>query len=223
MSHLWLAIACPILMTAFIVAEYRERYATGVMLKALASVCFALLGSLGSRGATDGRFAGFLVAGLAVGAMADVLLNLRYVYKRWGTLLFTSGTVVFLIGHVLYTVAIWPHACAPIVFASLGAVATFFIMCWIFPQIDAHGVLSVIGVLYVGIVVILNCLALSALIARPSHQALMLLGGTLLFLASDIILILNTFGENPQFKRRALNLTLYYIGQILIALSLQLG
>lgn len=223
MSHLWLAIVCLILMTAFIVAEYRERYATGVILKAFASVCFALLGFLGSRSATDGYFAGFLVAGLAVGAVADVLLNLRYVYKRWGTLLFTSGTVVFLVGHVLYTVAVWPHALAPIVFACLGAVATFFIMRWIFSQIEAQGALSVIGVFYVGIVVILNFLALSALITNPSHQALMFLGGTLLFLVSDIILIVNTFGENPQFKRRALNLTLYYIGQILIALSLQLA
>ena len=51
----------------------------------------------------------------------------------------------------------------------------------------------------------------------------MLLASTLLFLASDIIHILNTFGGNPQFKRRVLNLTLYYFGQILIALSLQLG
>lgn len=210
-------------MTAFIIAEHRERYTAGVVLKGLASVCFVLLSFLGSRGATDARFAGFVVAGLAVGAAADVLLNLRYVYKKWGTLLFTFGTVVFLAGHVLYTVGVWPRAAIPWLFVGIGAVATFFVMRWIFSQIEAHGVLSVVGVLYVGIVVILNCLSLSALFAHASVRSFTFLAGTLLFLVSDIILILNTFGGNPQFKRRVLNLVLYYLGQILIALSLQLG
>lgn len=223
MSHLWLAIACLILMAAFIIAEHRESYTVGVVLKGLASVCFVLLGFMGSRGAADARFAGFVAAGLAVGAAADVLLNLRYVYKKWGTLLFAAGTVVFLIGHVLYTVAVWPRAAVPWLFVIIGAAVTFFIMRWIFSQIEAHGALSVVGVLYVGIVVILNCLSLSALFAYASAQSFMFLVGTLIFLVSDIILILNTFGGNPQFKRRILNLSLYYLAQILIALSLQLG
>ena len=50
----------------------------------------------------------------------------------------------------------------------------------------------------------------------------MFLVGTLLFFVSDVILILNTFGGNPQFRNRVINLTLYYAGQVLIALSLAL-
>ena len=96
MSHLWLAVLCLVLMAAFIIAEYREKWTAGVALKGAASLCFVILGILGSRGAA-------------------------------------------------------------------------------------------------------------------------------FFLVSDIILILNTFGGDPQFKRRMLNLMLYYIGQILIALSLFLG
>lgn len=223
MSHLWLAALCLVLMCAFIVAEYREEWLKGVILKGCASLCFALLGFLGSAGAVDGRFAGFVCAGLATGAVADVLLNLRYLHKRYGNLFFACGTLVFLVGHALYTVAVWPRAAAPLVFVAVGAVATFFIMRWIFSQIEAVGALKLIGVFYVGIVVILNCLALSALLARPGTQQLVFLAGTLLFLVSDVILILNTFGGDPQFKRRIVNLTLYYLGQILIALSLQLG
>ena len=111
----------------------------------------------------------------------------------------------------------------PWLFVALGVVATALAMRAIFSRIQAEGSLKVIGVFYVGIVVILNCLALSALIARHDAQSLVFLAGALLFLASDVILILNTFGGDFQFRRRALNLSLYYVGQILIALSLGLG
>lgn len=222
MSHLWLAVLCLILLAAFIIAEYREMWVPGVALKGAASLCFVILGILGGIGAPDGRFAGFVIAGLAVGAIADVLLNLRYVYKRWDKAIFAAGTVVFLIGHVLYTMAVWPRAAIPWLFVIVGAVATVFIMRWIFSKIEAPGALKAIGVVYVGIVVVLNCLALSALFNQIGRQTLVFFFGTAFFLVSDIILILNTFGKKPEFRRRMVNLTLYYIGQILIALSLQL-
>lgn len=50
----------------------------------------------------------------------------------------------------------------------------------------------------------------------------MFFAGAALFLASDVIMIFNTFGSKQRFSMRASNLTLYYIGQLLIALSLQL-
>ena len=53
MSHLWLAVLCLVLMAAFIIAEYREKWVAGVALKGAASLCFVILGILGSRGAAD--------------------------------------------------------------------------------------------------------------------------------------------------------------------------
>ena len=217
MTHLWLAGLCLLLMVAFIIAEFRERWMPGVILKGSASLCFVLFGFLGSQYCSDARFAGFVIAGLAVGAVADVLLNLRYVYESISRLLFAGGTLVFLVGHVLYAVAVWPRAMLPWLFVVLG------VMRWIFAQIEAEGPLKIIGIFYVGIVVVLNCLALSAVFANIGAQSLVFLAGTLLFLLSDIVLILNTFGGDPRFGLRVVNLTLYYIGQILIALSLQLG
>lgn len=46
--------------------------------------------------------------------------------------------------------------------------------------------------------------------------------GAFLFLISDIVLILNTFGKESKFSLRITNLSLYYIGRLMIALSLQL-
>ena len=48
----------------------------------------------------------------------------------------------------------------------------------------------------------------------------MFAAGAFLFLVSDIVLILNTFGPKSKFSLRVTNLSLYYVGQLLIALSL---
>ena len=65
-------------------------------------------------------------------------------------------------------------------------------------------------------------MAVLALIQHPSAHTIVFLVGVVLFLMSDVILILNTFGPKKSFVMRVSNLMLYYVGQLLIALSLQL-
>jgi 7-cyano-7-deazaguanine synthase in queuosine biosynthesis len=47
-------------------------------------------------------------------------------------------------------------------------------------------------------------------------DALLYVIGAVLFTASDVIMIFNTFGGTPKFSMRAANLSLYYLGQLLI-------
>ena len=67
---------------------------------------------------------------------------------------------------------------------------------------------------------LLNCIAVSNLISAPLTFEICFAAGAALFLVSDIVLILNTFG--PEFRQslRNTNIGLYYAGQILIALSI---
>ena len=44
--------------------------------------------------------------------------------------------------------------------------------------------------------------------------------GAAFFLVSDIVLILNTFGQQTKQSLRITNISLYYIGQLFIACSL---
>ena len=44
--------------------------------------------------------------------------------------------------------------------------------------------------------------------------------GAVLFMVSDIVLIFNTFSGKTRFSMRITNLSLYYIGQMMIALCL---
>ena len=46
--------------------------------------------------------------------------------------------------------------------------------------------------------------------------------GALLFALSDVLLVLNQFGKRPYPAFRAMNLSLYYLGQVLICLTIAL-
>ena len=79
---------------------------------------------------------------------------------------------------------------------------------------------KIFGIVYIGAIVFLNCAALANLIVQSSTFTGLFAIGAILFLVSDIVLILNTFGGKTRFALRVTNIGLYYIGQMLIAVSL---
>ena len=213
-----LIIACLVFAAVFLFQESRERYVPAVVLKGLASVCFVILGILFSPGTL---LAKRIVCGLILGCIADVLLNLRYVVGEKGQLVFLLGILVFLSGHILYLAAVaglsanWP------VCLAVGAVLTALLMAWIFRRITAKPAFKIFGVFYLGAIMILNCVAAGNLIANPSAFTGLFAAGAVFFLVSDIVLILNTFGSETRQSLRVTNVSLYYVGQLLIALSLR--
>ena len=79
---------CLCLAAVFLWQEHRKNYVPAVVLKGLASGCFVGLGLLLSPGTQTARL---IVAGLILGCIADVLLNLRYVFEKKGQLIFLAG------------------------------------------------------------------------------------------------------------------------------------
>lgn len=219
MKYLYLCAICAVLVAAFLKIEKDEKYIPAVILKGLASACFVALGLLGNPG---GEIAKYIVIGLILGMIADILLNLRFVFKKIGTPVFLVGILVFLAGHILYLIALIPRCPGLIWYILAGCVLTFLILKWIFSKISAKKAFKIFGVFYIGAIVIMNCVALGVLIANPCAHTAVYMAGALFFLVSDVVLILNTFGSETKFSLRITNISLYYIGQLLIALSLQL-
>ena len=208
---------CLCLAAVFLWQESKKNYVPAVILKGLASACFVLMGLLL---AGDARMARLILVGLLLGCIADVLLNLRFVFEKKGQLIFLVGIAVFLSGHILYLIAILQgakHWCIPLI---VGAVLTALLMMWIFKRITAKKAFKIFGVVYIGAIMLLNCVAVGNLIAAPSAFTALFAVGSLLFLISDIVLILNTFGKETRQSLRVTNISLYYVGQLLIALSL---
>ena len=209
---------CAVLAGVFLYTESRKQYVPAVILKGLASLCFVITGILCSNGS---QLAKMIILGLAIGCAADVLLNLRFVFKEKGQAVFLVGILVFLTGHIIYLAAVLPLSANWLLCVAIGIGLTAALMVWIFKQITAKKAFKIFGVVYIGAIVLLNCVAFGNLIEAPSAFTGLFAAGALLFLISDVVLILNTFGAESRQSLRVTNISLYYLGQILIALSLK--
>ena len=203
---------CLALAWLFLRQESREKYVPAVLLKGLASCCFVLLGLLASPGTPLARL---IVLGLVLGCAADVLLNLRWVFEKKGKLIFLVGILVFLGGHILYLAAVLPLCGNRLVIFLAGAALTALLMSWIFKRITAEKAFKIFGVVYIGAIVLLNCVAVANLLAAPSAFTGLFAAGAVFFLVSDVVLILKRDAllrraaphrAEPALRRRAVNM-----------------
>ena len=201
--------------------EAREKYLCAVFMKGLASLCFVLLGILGYEVTHIWITAQNVLAGLVLGMIADILLNLRMIFRRIGQKIFLVGILVFLAGHVMYIIALIPNCSCLTAAVIAGIVLTAVLISWIFQRITAKPAFKIFGMFYLGAIMIMTCIALGILFTEPSAFSGIFTAGALMFLVSDIILILNTFGRESKESLRISNILLYYTGQLLIATSLQ--
>lgn len=222
MKYIWLCVLCLAIMAAFIYFEHKEKYTVAVVLKGLASLCFVILGILSNIQSLDMRFCKFVKIGLVLGLIADIMLNLRFVFKKKGKIVFLVGILVFLAGHVMYIVAMLPNLLNVSLAIIGGVVLAAILLVWIFSKIEAAMAFKIFGIFYIGAISIMNTCAFKLVLEACTPGRLMFLIGAISFLISDVVLILNTFGKETKFSLRITNLSFYYIGQLLIALSLQL-
>lgn len=221
MSYMYLAYIGLLVQILFVWVEQRKKYVPAVALKGTASLFFVLLGFLGLSIATLPSFAKVVVAGLIFGLIGDVCLNLRFVLENAGKKIFLGGILAFLIGHILYLVALIPLAAKVWVWLIVGVAVAAALLYWILTSVEAEKAFKIFGVVYIGAVVLMTAVAVGVFRTRGTTGSLLYMIGAILFTASDIILIFNTFTKDGKAWMRPTNLILYYLGQLLIALSIQ--
>lgn len=205
---------------AFIAVEHKEKYVCAVCLKGSASVIFVIIGAVAAAAAKDTALARLVLIGLVFGALGDVLLNLRFVFEKIGQKIFLAGIVAFLVGHILYLCALVPKCESLAVCVAIGAVIAAGVLAYIFKTMTVKLAFKIFGVFYLGAVIIMTSVAIGNLIAVQDTANILYAVGAVLFTLSDIVLIFNTFSGVTRFSMRITNLTLYYLGQLLIASSL---
>lgn len=174
--------------------------------KTAASIGFVALGAV--AWSSGNPVATWLVAGLILCAAGDVLL-------LWDRT-FDAGLGTFLLGHVAYIVAFhlslsvkaWPwFVAAPLVLTGLGALS------WLWPHLGKRRA-SVTAYVVVITVMVWGAVAVTA----GDRFGLTIAAGAVLFFLSDLTVARDRFVA-PGFVNRLIGLPLYYVGQILIALS----
>jgi len=150
----------------------------------------------------------------------DVLLNLRFVFPQNGQKIFLVGVVAFLTGHILYLCAIIPLSRNLLPCLAVGIVVAAALLAWIFKTLTVKLAFKIFGILYIGAIVLMTAVAIGNVLTVATVAAWMHAIGAVLFTLSDIVLIFNTFGKEQKFSMRITNLSLYYLGQLMIAASL---
>ena len=229
---LTLIVSGCILQGLFIFSEYKKKFVPAVIFKGLASCIFCILAFISCTFTCTSVLnitIYCLFIGAVLGALGDVLLNLRFVFKNAAKKLFLSGIAAFLSGHIFYVItALWLGSFAGGISGSskpegilicllCTAVASFCFLYYVFKKFKVEKAFKIFGVVYISCIFFLTSLAVrNAVIFNFELSEIVFLIGVVFFTLSDIILIFNTFGNSSKFSLRIANLSLYYIGQILI-------
>ncbi len=177
------------------------------LFKPLTMLLIILVAVLGNTGQI--YFKILIVVGLAFSLVGDMLLMLPSDQFR-------AGLGAFLVAHLFYIAAFLSvidtyHWWLSVV---LGIIGVSFIL-YISPRL---GSLKVTVILCILIITVMVWTAGEVLYQDPKIGAWFVFIGAVLFVLSDLILALNRFQKSFS-SARALNLTAYFLAQLLIASS----
>ncbi len=175
--------------------------------KMLASTGFIAIAL--SVGAMSSSYGKIVLAALALSWLGDLLLTFT------SRSAFLGGLVAFLLGHVAYSVAFGTLGVNPLVGAIAAvavAIVAVFVWRWLAPHV---GDMAAPVVAYVVVISVMVVLAFGAF--GDGATWLIPLGATLFFI-SDLFVARNQFVA-PDTVNRMWGLPLYYLAQVLLALS----
>lgn len=215
-----LALLCAAIGTFFEREMEREHHLKATLLKGLTTLCCILIALVGLFHADDRRFAAMVFCGLIFGCLGDVLLALRFVFTERFKLVFLCGAASFFVGHIFYVTAL--YSVAPSAW-KLALPLLVIVLAIELYNSKKHGtdmgkLFLPLGI-YGAFVCFMGCSAVSVCVLSFSLGTYLFAIAGVCFILSDSILSLQCFGPNPSnVKNRALHI-LYWIAQLLIALS----
>lgn len=212
-----LAAVLALWMPFYITTEYRwdkKRYFFTKMIASLLFISIAVTAFLVLK--KPAEYAVWIIAALVLGMIGDLLLV--YTYNRKCFLL---GLVSFLIGQIIYGVTFLRYIgfswIDPVLYIVLIAAALFT-----YTMVDLElGKMKIPVLAYLIIIMFMFVMAVSGLYKSGFNAATTVLisSGAALFLASDVVLAFVIFYKSPPKALRAVNLSLYYAAQMLLALT----
>jgi uncharacterized membrane protein YhhN len=186
-------------------------------------ILIAALSFTGPYESADDLYSTLILTGLGFSLVGDVLLIFQEYAKA-----FMWGLVAFLVAHLMYIAAFvylqtnllqaqssWGELVSAVVLAVVGA----SVYRYLSPGLGKMRA-PVIAYIVVISAMVHRAAAIALVHPGPATQWIFIFAGALLFYISDAVLAINKFrmdGKMPHY--RLWNLTTYYTGQLLIALS----
>lgn len=212
---------CLVSMIAFIVTRVIKGGLAGVITKTVASVVFVISGVLTLATTTyDRLIVSFIVIGLIMGMLGDILLDLKVVYPDSDKYYLNSGMASFGIGHIFYFLAFTMIAQNLSISLTLPLILTSIIAVILTISITLSSKTMNLNFgkfiwQTVGYTFILSFMTVYTLMLAIKGMSFIPFIGLLLFFLSDIVLSFQYFGGKIADKKLiVINHALYYLAQI---------
>lgn len=197
----------------------KKKNILGLLVKTLAALCFIAIGYFGYQ-TYESTFSYFILLGLVFDGLGDLFLALRNIFAKTAT--FLIGSLCFLVGHIMYIRALFLLENYYIIMCIVAGVMLGAILFYLFTKTcRIPKPFMVIGIAYASLIMIMMCMAVGVYYSYPITSNLVFMIGAILFVSSDIILILYNFSRKDKWMHPVYSV-LYFIAQILISYSLHI-
>lgn len=212
----------------FLVLRVKKGGIAALYAKAIASCCFiATALAAMNRNRVFLEFGTLILAGLILGMLGDIWLDLKWIYLQDKDLYLYAGFISFLLGHLCFITAIFRSApwnsFSIIMSIVLALVIGLIALLMEKPLKMKYGKFKLIVFLYsCTLALTMTASMMTAYITKFKLTAWIVMSvGALLFLLSDLVLSGMYFGENKNTKGNIiLNHTLYYAAQFCMAATI---
>lgn len=215
---LLLSLLCCVSCALFMGLRGKSSHRASLIFKVLISLSFTAVGGCFYACPAQGLF---VLLGLSLGALGDLLLGLRKLLPHHHDRTFILGALSFSLGHGFYmaflnaqSTGLWVPALP--VFALLMIFSGFYARIGGF----AGKKLFLPGMVYIGIEALMCSLAAVLFLKSPGPGSLLFFLGGISFLLSDNLLCAFSFGSQKTKAADILLHVTYIAAQLLIAWSL---
>ena len=214
---------CAALVTEFLRAFYHKKFKRALVFKGLASACFIAFGAYNFFSREFSWVTLAIFVGICWGIVGDEIIALCQIYPKSDTKHFIGGGACFIVGHILYLIALLMLAKVNFIAVALVFVLILF-LCVLYERRKNYLDVEIKNSLklYIGIVILVTAVGVGCFLVRGTiGTALFALGGAL-FTVSDNILFAFKFGNRPRYRQNVALHVAYYLAQFVIAWSIAL-
>lgn len=211
-------------LTLFLIARDRNGSVKALLLKSTTSFLFisvAFASFMVNSGQGVATFFALIMMGLICGLIGDIVLDLKIMYKESSSLYQHGGMVAFLVGHLFYLAALiiyfgfnWMPLVIAVVLAILITLVSKFILKFNFAE---HTIDTYAYTFFLSYMMTQACYA--AITRDFTACTILLAAGAILFLLSDLVLVMTYYDNKDSKPFIVVNHVLYYAAQFTIALS----
>ena len=214
-----------IALTLFLIVRDRNGSVQALLFKTLTSFLFisvAFASFMVNPNLGVATLTMLIMMGLICGLIGDIILDLKIMYKDSSSLYQHGGMVAFLVGHLFYLAALiiyfgfnWLPLVIAVVLAVIIGLVSKFILKFNFAE---HTIDTYAYSFFLSYMMTQACYA--AITQGFTTCTVLLAVGAILFLLSDLVLVMTYYDNKDSRPFIAVNHILYYAAQYTIALSI---